>query len=229
MKSLKPAPFILASLITGYPTAGLEEGVNVLLMDTDVVLSEDFKTAILDRTKAENLQDLQSEYIDIFDHGRQVNSLYETEYGRQRAFAKGNELGDISGFYYAFGFELDSSREFKEMLDHVSVELEFYALLLMKQIHLSESKDTEGVEIVEDARKKFITEHLGRFVSAIGYRPGVQDSEFYRMVFGYVADLVDAEAKNLNVVVEHVSWFENQKGTQSDEIQCDTAGTVAKV
>jgi nitrate reductase assembly molybdenum cofactor insertion protein NarJ len=206
--NLNPGPFVLASVLMSYPMDGVSETLPALLADERITLPAELRSLISERTKTENLQDLQSEYIAIFDNGRDSNPIYETEYDRRRALAKGKELSDIAGFYHAFGFELDHAVEGMEMLDHVGIELEFYALLLMKQIHLLEIEAQQGVEIVEDGRKKFLQSHLGRFIGAISRRPGVEASAFYGPVFKWGAALVAEECKKLNLTVEQAEWLD---------------------
>jgi len=226
---LKPASFVLASLLTAYPTPDLEESVNVLMSDPEIKMYNDLRKLILNRVKAKNLLDMQSEYIDIFDRGQTTNPAYETEYGRHRALAKGNELSDIAGFYKAFGFELDEDRENRDMIDHVSTELEFYALLLMKQIHLDEIKDREGSFVVEDGRKKFLMSHLAGFIGAVCNRPGIQESEYYRCIYGWVADLVGNECIDLKIQVDQVDWIQTEY-KKDDEIECQVdSGGLAKI
>lgn len=223
MKS-QPAPFVLASLLTSYPTLEMDQSVQILLDDHSVEVPENLRSLILERTSMSKIEDLQSEYVQIFDLGRAANPIYETEYGRSRAMAKGNELSDIAGFYHAFGFELDAGSEHLDMLDHVGVELEFYALMLMKQIRLEELGDSEGIQIVESGRKEFLKAHLGRFVQAIGNRPGVENSEFYRSVLIWSSDLIDEECKILGLNVDKVDWVEGQK-TRTEDISCDVSGS----
>lgn len=157
--------------------------------------------------------DLRSEYIDLFDRGRQANSLYETEYGRSRAMVKGNELVDIAGFYKAFGLQIGP-----EMVDHIAVELEFYAWLLQKSEYLEKIQDLEGQEIVLDARKKFLKSHLGPFVGAICERPGVINSEFYSQAFGYCRELVHEECARLEVPIEALDWVDGK--SEPDIMEC---------
>lgn len=225
--NLKPAPFVMASVLTSYPMESMSENIQLLLSDKDIEMPDDLRALIINRTSLENIQDLQSEYISIFDNGRDANPIYETEYDRRRAMAKGNELSDIAGFYHAFGFELDSSAEGMEMLDHVGIELEFYSLMLMKQLHLTETKDQQGVDIVEDGRKKFLQAHLGRFVGAISRRPGVESSEFYSQVFNWGAKLVEAECNGLSLIVEPADWLDSEVIKEQD-MNCSTAGSCPK-
>lgn len=222
-----PAPFVLASVLTSYPMGYLPGSVPVLLEDPEVELPGDLRDMIQERITADGLPDLQSEYIGIFDRGGQTNPIFETEYDRRRALAKGNELSDIAGFYQAFGFELDPGPGGMEMLDHVGIELEFYALMLMKEIHLSESGDGAGVGIVGDARAKFLTAHLGRFVAAIGRRPGVVESPFYGRVFSWCAGLVAEECRRLGVEPIQADWYESEALKEGD-LECQQLGGCRK-
>src|SRR5690606_28113280 len=205
-----PAPFVLASILTSYPTAHAPEHVPDILADIGLELPDDLRALILKKTAAENLVDLQSEYITLFDNGRTLNPVNETEYDRRRAMAKGTELADIAGFYKAFGFELDLSLDGMEMLDHVGIELEFHALMLMKERHLTEANDAKGVEIVGSAMRSFLTAHLGRFVGAIARRPGVKGSAFYGPVFAWCARLVEGECRRLNLDVVPAEWLDGE-------------------
>lgn len=215
----QPAPFVLASMLTSYPMDYMPGNIPVLIEDAGAAIPEDLRDLILEKTSPANIEDLQSEYISIFDSGRGANPIYETEYDRRRAMAKGNELSDIAGFYKAFGFELDSNLEGMEMLDHVGIELEFYSLMLMKEIHLTEGGDAQGVEIVLDARGKFLKSHLGRFVGSIGRRPGVVASAFYSRVFGWCAQLVDLECKKLGIEVIPADWVDGE-ALKEEEMNC---------
>lgn len=222
-----PASFVLASILMSYPMDSISSNVPILLDDSGLEMNEDLRAVILKYTSAENIQDLQSEYISIFDNGRDANPIYETEYDRRRAMAKGNELSDIAGFYRAFGFELDSAAGGMEMLDHVGIELEFYSLMLMKQLYLAEAQDWQGMEIIEDGRKKFLTAHLGRFVGAISRRPGVENSEFYSQVFKWGAQLVEAECQRLHLTVVPADWIDSEV-IKEEEMNCSTNGSCLK-
>jgi nitrate reductase assembly molybdenum cofactor insertion protein NarJ len=228
------SPFVLGSLMTSYPGDFFREDLELLLEDHAIFeLFEDIapeswqivKEKLIELCGSEvAVDDLKSQYIDIFDRGSAVNSLYETEYGRGRAMVKGNELADIGGFYKAFGFELGGEDSVREMLDHVSVELEFYALLKMKEEYLRRENSTEGIEIVGDARKKFLKEHLGRFIGAIGKRPGVANSVFYSALFDCCLKLVEKECALLGVEIIASDWLDAE--CASGEITC--GGSVCK-
>ena len=229
IKEIEIAPaFIMASLLSSYPDEDVVANVSIILEDAEMslrgnpTLRQSFEPLVKNVKHVFNdriaLEDLRSEYIDIFDRGRHVTSLYETEYGRERAMVKGPQLVDIAGFYRSFGFEMGGDGVAAEMLDHVSVELSFYALLCLKYNALEELKDQEGMEIVIDGRKKFLQAHLGRFIGAIGDRPGVQESPYFSSVFQFCKVLVMNECERLEVEVEPEGWL--SPPVVVDEISC---------
>lgn len=222
MEKTKIADFILASLLSSYPDEGFAEDIQMLLDDGEAKLPAELRESVLNAAGDETrLNDLRSEYLSLFDSGRGVAPLYETEYGRQRALFKANELSAISGFYQAFGFELGGEGYAREMPDHLSVELEFYALLRLKEDHLRGENNSEGVEIVHSARKKFLQDHLGRFIPAILERPGVAENKNYGGILRYCDELVRTECEALGVKPEKAAWIEGER--ESAEISCGGA------
>jgi nitrate reductase assembly molybdenum cofactor insertion protein NarJ len=145
------------------------------------------------------LDDLRSEYIDLFDRQQGHIPLYETEYGPGRSLAKGHDLADLAGFYHAFGVELadleGSGRT--ELPDHVAVELEFYGYLLRKEAHLQSVHDQVGGEIVADARRKFLRDHLGGFLPSIAEQVAGTSSRTYQEIFAWCSALVRDECERM--------------------------------
>ncbi len=215
----QPAPFVLASIAASYPDEGYAESIRMVMEEGEVALPEGLRAKIHARLKSDELLDgLRSEYIEIFDTGRASNPLYETEYGRDRAMFKANELADLAGFYKAFGFEMQDDPSARDMIDHVAIELEFYALLVMKQHALAEAGNQEGSEIVFDARRKFLDAHLGRYLGALCGRPGIEGNEYYSEIFAWCRDLVDQECQLLGVTQKVTSWLSSQ--VEGEEITC---------
>lgn len=230
--------FRIASVITSYPDENFEsickeyQELDKSTSFCKKISGEKWEQIEVVLKKLSNkeieIDDVRSEYIDIFDRGRTENSLYETEYGRERAMVKTNELADLSGFYKAFGLDNDSEEVISEMADHVSVELEFYAFLLLKQIYLDDNKIEEGSEVVLEGRKNFLRDHLGRFASSIQNRPAVIESEIYSPIFKWLSDLVDTECNYLEVKPEKVDWIYGQ--SEAETVQCAvTSCAISKI
>ena len=92
---------------------------------------------------------------------------YETEYGRRHVFGQSQELGDIRGFYEAFGVR---PRRGGERPDHLGCELEFLALLALKEATALAAGRDERRSVCRDAAARFIGDHAGRWLPAFAGR-----------------------------------------------------------
>lgn len=224
--------FSLASILTSYPDENFKEDLKEILKSKHLkFFCEEFhgesweklnillKKIIKDKI---NLDDIRADYIDIFDRAKSLNSLYETEYGKARVMAKTTELADLSGFYQAFGLDKESENVTHDMADHISVELEFYAFLLIKQMYLEENNIQDGIEIIEDARKKFMNSHLGRFTKSITQRPGVINNEYFSAIFNWIDKLVYNECAKIKAEPVIVDWLSSQ--ADDGIVECALAG-----
>lgn len=212
-------PYLLASVLTAYPDDGFPEALRLLFSDERLepeaqkAGAESWESLVQVLYQATSnrdaLDDLRSDYIDLFDRGSSANPMYETEYGRNRAMRKASELADLAGFYQAFGFKIDETR-LHDMLDHLSVELEFYALMKMKEDALARLMDAEGLDIVQKARHSFLREHLGRLPGAISRRPGVAGHASFGPILRWCSALLDAECRSEGVVPLPLDWISGQ-------------------
>lgn len=211
--------FILASVVSSYPGEGFVDHLTILIEDEMLSIPNELREKLMQILQSEdNINALRSTYIEIFDHSKSLNPLYETEYGRDRFLSKANELADIAAFYQAFGFELNPDGQ-KEMIDHISLELEFYSLMKMKLMHLTEIGDQVGIDTVQDAMKKFLKDHLGRFSNEIVARPGVQQDPLYLEIFKWIDEIIKNECRHYDVQPEIIKWVGSEQ--QGDgEISC---------
>lgn len=189
----------LASLLLSYPDD--EFLANVGEFSPTLREHSDF-SALLALLDSEGLDSLRAVWLDRFDVGPSKVSMYETEYGRMRGLAKGNDLADLAGFYHAFGLEIDESAH--ETHDFLPVELEFLALLLAKEAYLEHHGDTEGVSIVQGARRSFLTDHLGPLAPAIARR--ISEDPIYGPVLAWVASFIASECRSLGVISEPLEY-----------------------
>ncbi|MFN8576387.1 MAG: molecular chaperone TorD family protein [Candidatus Sericytochromatia bacterium] len=231
----KFSAFNLASLLTSYPDEYFKKDLKRIIRNKDLLSFCEKNTSSWNLLKKElnnilknktNLDDICSDYIDIFDRAKSENSLYETEYGRERVMSKPNELADLAGFYRAFGLSNDSNDIISEMVDHVSVELEFYSYMILKENYLESEMDFDGKEIVYEGKKKFLEDHLGRFVESISKRPGVSENTYYSLVFNWVSELVNKECIELNIKPLKVDWLSSQ--VEPESVECMLAGCGLK-
>ena len=155
------------------------------------------------------LEGMENEYNRLFTAGVDILvPIYETEYAMDTIFAKTKELADLNGFYGAFGLQLgkDSNRE---RPDHVSIEMEFMASLLIKEAYARNEGWDDKVNVCLDARKKFLKDHIGRwgptFCTVIKHKT---DIEFYKVLAGLTLDIINKDLKELNVKPGFIEPFE---------------------
>lgn len=218
--------FALGSVLSSYPEDDFTAQVLALTGSAGVHELDE----ILHPVISGGVDELRSEYIELFDRQQGHIPLYETEYGPGRSLAKGHELADLAGFYRAFGVDLGGLNAsgsviggvnpsgLAELPDHVAVELEFYGYLLLKQAYLRSVGDVEGGEIVADARRKFLTDHLGRFLPTIVEQLGGGHSRTYQEIFRWCCELVRAECQRMQV--DPGAPRARQGDRESEEVSC---------
>ncbi len=145
------------------------------------------------------LSDLQSEHRRVFSNVITLDCPpYETLFGNDHVFAQSHVMGDISGFYKAFGVEL--SKDIHERLDHLSVEFEFMHFLAYKESYSLCHDGPEKTQIVVDAQKKFVKNHIGRWVPLFcRMLTKKADSGLFKLVADMTADWMDFETAFLGV------------------------------
>jgi TorA maturation chaperone TorD len=145
------------------------------------------------------LSDLQAEHRRVFSNVITLDCPpYETLFGNDHVFGQSHVMGDIAGFYKAFGVEL--SRDIHERLDHLSVELEFMHFLAYKESYARCHDGAEKTQIVVDAQKKFVKEHIGRWVPLFARMLAKKaDSGFFKLMAELASDWMEFEASYLAV------------------------------
>src|SRR5262249_47366703 len=113
----------------------------------------------------EPVEVLRAAYDVVFGH---VTSRecppYEAEYhSTSEPFFRSQQMADVAGFYRAFGLEL--SHAHPERPDHVALELEFLAFVLLKRpLALAgpgtNAEKDEQVSVCDAAERTFFRDHL---------------------------------------------------------------------
>jgi len=159
------------------------------------------------------LSDLQAEHRRVFSNVITLDCPpYETLFGNDHVFGQAHVMGDIAGFYKAFGVEL--SQDIHERMDHLSVELEFMHFLAYKESYARCHDGAEKTQIVVDAQKKFVKEHIGRWVPLFA-RMLVKkaDTGFFRHMADFTSDWMDWDAAHLIVNPEPYSETDYRPAT----------------
>ena len=138
---------------------------------------------------------LSLQYLWVFGHGiSKTCPPYETEYCANRDITfRSQQMADIAGFYRAFG--LNRAAASHERLDHISIEAEFMAVLITRELHaVVEELGEEKVCVCQDAQRKFFQEHIGWWLPAFGMllEKNAADT-FYGSVGRFLRAFVPAE------------------------------------
>jgi TorA maturation chaperone TorD len=118
---------------------------------------------------------------------------YETAYRGDGIFQQSALLADIAGFYRAQGLRAGGAD--RERPDHVTVELEFMAVLARKQLAALRGSRLEDAGTCADMAALFLRDHLGCWAPAFGRRAAlVAPSPWYRSFGALLASWVEADA-----------------------------------
>ena len=152
-----------------------------------------------------DIQDLRDEHRRVFSNVIALDCPpYETLFGNDHVFGQSYVMGDIAGFYSAFGVQL--SQDIHERLDHLSVELEFLHFLAYKESYALCHDGPEKLKTVIDAEKKFVKEHVGRWVPLFsGMLKKKAEYGFYKIIADLTAQWVSFEIAYLGVTPQPYS------------------------
>jgi len=159
------------------------------------------------------LSDLQAEHRRVFSNVITLDCPpYETLFGNDHVFAQAHVMGDIAGFYKAFGVEL--SRDIHERLDHLSVELEFMHFLAYKESYARCHDGAEKTQVVVDAQKKFVKDHIGRWVPLFARMLARKaDYGLFRYMADFLSDWIDFDQAYLGVTPQPYSEADYRPAT----------------
>ena len=159
----------------------------------------DFISLIEAFPAADCVDALASRYRELFGHtARGPITPYETEYGNEALFQQPQELGDLMGFYHAFGLTLKQGQ--RERADHISCECEFLMFLTLKEAYVRENDNREMLVETRKAEKLFLRDHLARFLPTFAAKLDREDpSGFYGMLGRLCLRFVTAECARLQV------------------------------
>lgn len=174
-------------------------------------------------------QELEGEYNRLF-LGHAPCPLHETAYGDAlRMGGRTTELADVRGFYRAFG--LEPSSEDPHLPDHLSTELEFYSLLLVKQAYAMDNGWAEQEEISRDAGRKFLEHHLGRWITPLveGIAKQAGEEGNYTRLGVVLNQAITQECHRLEVIPMPFSGLLLGDEMQGDEMVCPKNGELPQL
>lgn len=122
-------------------------------------------------------------------------SFYENEYHRSGlSIFSTEEMADIAGFYRAIGFTFSGERP-----DHIGAELEFMHLITLKEAEALLKKEEEKSELCKNVERKFLQDHLGRWVGAFVKCLESEGSLFYSSIGSILVEMINEECRYLKV------------------------------
>jgi len=153
------------------------------------------------------LSSLRDAYAALIGHAvRGSCPPYELEYARGEIIQQASELADLSGFYNAFGMELTGA--VSERADHVAVQCEFMSVLCAKEARAIESDDADALEILFDAQRAFLRDHLAQWLPAFSHRIAKADPDgFYGRMAQFASTFIRGEGQRFEIGVGP-QWIE---------------------
>lgn len=98
----------------------------------------------------------------------------------------------VDALYREAGFEI--AEDFRDLPDHVTVELEFLYAQLFAQAQARRAGDSAALEAANLARRRLLDSHLGSWAPRFGAALGnAAQSQFYRTLALLTAAFVEAE------------------------------------
>jgi TorA maturation chaperone TorD len=123
---------------------------------------------------------------------------YETGYRGDGVFQQTAILADIAGFYRAHGLRAGGPE--RERPDHITVQLEFMAVLAKKEVMALRVGDVDRASICRDTAAKFLTDHLGCWGRSFGLRASsVSSSPWYRALTELLTIWLETDIEILGV------------------------------
>jgi TorA maturation chaperone TorD len=165
----------------------------------------------IDPTLARHAQRLGADYAAesqdalLLDYTRLFlgpNHIIAKPYGSIWLEGQNTVMGDstmaVQELYEQGGF--DMREDFREVPDHIAVELEFLYLLIYRENEAQRNGETEALQSKTALRRRFLDEHLGRWIGpfASAVIAGAQSS-YYGRLAELTVRFIDLEAGNRQV------------------------------
>ncbi len=180
---------------------------------------------IRDQSGPAALEELEVAHGRLFGHSvRGTCPLYELEYGRSEIIQQTAELADLSGFYNAFGMNLQDSAF--ERADHLSVECEFLSVLCLKEAWGREQNRPELAETCSDAQRLFLRDHLAKWLPALAQRVMSADPDgFYGCLASLATAFLSDECRRFDIEAGP-QWLDLRPADPASDaaIDCDNGG-----
>lgn len=148
---------------------------------------------------AQDLQTLLVDYTRLFLGPLQMlASPYGSSWLSAPAPVQDNPPLAVLDLYSAGGFEVDES--FRELPDHVAVELEFLYLLIFNKNKASQAGNMDDLTLTELLQRRFLGEHLGAWIGPFAAAVKASaETAFYRELAAFTERFVQLESRTPTV------------------------------
>jgi TorA maturation chaperone TorD len=156
---------------------------------------------LMQKPEAELLEDLAVEYTHLFlGPGKHISpheSVHHQREDGQWGMLWGASTVEVKKFIEATG--LSYTDDYKGMPDHISVEFEFMRQLILAEEQAWMDEDADKAASCRQVEKKFIEEHLIRWVPAF-CEMVIQEAElpFYQTVATLTRSFIEFEMEEMN-------------------------------
>jgi len=175
--------------------------VEDVLAASEALDDEDLSTAAEGLATAADeaaLDELPYEWGSLFGVEEGVTvSPYELTYMPGPLLTSSRDLADIAGFYKAFNLSIAEGENDRK--DHLCLQLEFLSHLCLREAHLREAGDDEGVHVVVGAQRSFVEDHLGRWFWRFADEVCKHHEGFYATLTDLLSAFLEAEIDRLDV------------------------------
>ncbi len=164
-------------------------------------LGVDLNNGFFQKPEHELLQDLAVEYAHLFvGPGKHISpheSVHHKRDDGQYGQLWGPSTAEVKNFIESSGLEYQP--EYTGLPDHISVELEFMQQVLQREEQAWQSDDKETALLCLENEKKFIEEHLARWVP-IFCEKVINETEllFYREMAALTKNFIEFEKEEIN-------------------------------
>lgn len=167
-----------------------------VLSDLGIQLETDF----FQKPEQELLDELAVEYTRLFlgpgQHISPYESVHHQRSGGQSGQLWGESTAEVKKFIESTGLSYDP--DYKGLPDHISVELEFMQQLTLREEQAWREEDKDGAANCLKIEKKFIEDHLVRWVPAFCDKV-IKEAElpFYREMTALTKNFIEFEREEV--------------------------------
>ncbi len=148
------------------------------------------------KPNAESLDELSLEFTRLFiGPGKHVSPYESVHLGGDSGSLWGSETSAVKRFIEKSGFAYD--KNYHDLPDHISVELEFMAHLIGLEADARLSGDSEKAKNSVRFQKEFLDRHLGRWIKLFSRKvEELANLPFYTEIAALTSDFVESESSS---------------------------------